>query len=80
MNRCRAPPGQRVRRGGPRGHCKGAAGFRAAGALVAARNWDGGRLPAALLRVDSGASGAEVEKGWPEDGLGLARSFCDGLR
>jgi len=65
MNCCRATPGLRVRRGGPRGHCKGAAGFRAAGAPVAARNWDGGRLPAALLRVDSGASGAGIETGWP---------------
>ena len=42
MNRRRESPGLRERRGGPRGHCKGVEGFRAARAPAAARNFGSG--------------------------------------
>ena len=42
MDRRRESPGLRERRGGPRGHCKGVEGFRAARAPVAARNFGSG--------------------------------------
>ena len=42
MNHRRESPGLRECRGGPRGHCKGVEGFRAARAPAAARNFGSG--------------------------------------
>ena len=64
MNRCRAPPGLQERREGPRGRCKGVAGFRAAGAPVAGRKSE--RRP---LTCSSAPGRFGRERGRDRDGL-----------
>ena len=61
MNRCRAPPGLRVRRGGPRGHCKGVEGVQGGQSTSGGEKFRQRRSsPAADARRNPGAGVAEL--------------------